>query len=221
MGHRFGEIAFTQAVKAVQREMGSRNAYARREGGPDVNGRLGPDEIDFIAGRDSFYMATVSETGWPYVQHRGGPAGFVRVLDERTLGFANFSGNRQYVSVGNLAGDDRVSLFFMDYANRTRLKLFGRARTIPLGDERLALLEGPAGKARVERGMLVAVEAYEWNCPQHITPRYTLDELEPALAPIRDEVARLRAENERLRRALDPRTLNGVVATELAGQPAP
>ncbi len=223
MGHRYGEIAFTPAVKDMQCEMGSRNAYARRETGPDVNGRLGPDEAEFIGLRDSFYMATVSETGWPYVQHRGGAAGFVRVLDDRTIGFADLSGNRQYVSVGNLAGNDRVSLFFMDYPNRTRLKLFGRATTVPLGDDRLSLLSPPAaagGRTRIERGMLITVEAFEWNCPQHITPRFTLDELDGALAPIREEIARLRAENERLQTALDARTLDGVVATEIVRDPA-
>ncbi len=221
MGHRFGEIAFTPAVKAVQREMGSRNAYARREGGPDLNDRLGPDEIGFIAGRDSFYMATVGETGWPYVQHRGGPKGFIQVLDDQTIGFADFSGNRQYVSVGNLAGDDRVSLILVDYPTRTRLKLLGRASTIPYGDERLAGLAPPEGKPRVERGLLIRVEAFDWNCPQHIIPRFTLDELEGALAPIRQEVARLRAENERLRGPIDPRMSQGVVASGLVGQPAP
>ncbi|MBU1212787.1 MAG: pyridoxamine 5'-phosphate oxidase family protein [Alphaproteobacteria bacterium] len=131
MGHKFAEIAFTDTVKSVQQAMGSRSGYARREGGDvDFNVRLGPSEAQFIAERDSFYMATVSETGWPYVQHRGGPKGFLRVLDEKTLGFADFSGNRQYVSVGNLKTDDRVSLFLMDYPNRTRLKVLGRARVV-------------------------------------------------------------------------------------------
>ena len=121
-------------------------------------------------------MATVSETGWPYVQHRGGPAGFVKVLDESTLGFADFSGNRQYVSVGNLMKDDRVSLFFMDYPNRTRLKLLGHARLVGL--EEADLLGLHDDRARVERGMVIQVEAFDWNCPQHITPRFTVAEVE-------------------------------------------
>ena len=172
MGHKFQEIAFTDTVKSVQAQLGSRRGYSRREGGDfDFNDVLGPREAAFIGDRDSFYMASVSETGWPYVQHRGGPAGFVRVLDEKTIGFADFSGNRQYVSVGNLMTDDRVSLFFMDYPNRTRLKLLGRARIV--GSDETAILEklAPADyKARIERGLVITVEAFDWNCPQHITP---------------------------------------------------
>ncbi|MEQ8697940.1 MAG: pyridoxamine 5'-phosphate oxidase family protein [Bauldia litoralis] len=181
MAHRYADIAFTPRVKAIQEREGSRRAYRRLETAPGTTHQaLGDREAAFIAARDSVYMATVSETGWPYVQHRGGPAGFVRVLDPHTIGFADFSGNRQYVSVGNLAGDDRVSLFFMDYANRARLKLFGRARIIEAGDENEAAMERlalPGYPARVERGIQIAVEAFDWNCPQHITPRYTLEEL--------------------------------------------
>ncbi|MCB1547170.1 MAG: pyridoxamine 5'-phosphate oxidase family protein [Hyphomicrobiaceae bacterium] len=174
MGHRFLDIAFTDAVKAVQQRQGSRGAYAAREGGGvDVNDRLGAGEASFIAERDSFYMATVSETGWPYVQHRGGPKGFLRVLDESTIGFADFAGNRQYVSVGNLAANDRVSLFLMDYPNRKRLKILGRARLVG-GDEGdvMAKLTHPGYRARIERGLLITIAAFDWNCPQHITPRF-------------------------------------------------
>jgi predicted pyridoxine 5'-phosphate oxidase superfamily flavin-nucleotide-binding protein len=194
MGHRFADIAFTPAVRAVQETMGSRRSYARLDGPAVTHGALGDAEASFIAGRDSFYMATVSETGWPYIQHRGGPAGFVRVLDERTIGFADLRGNRQYVSVGNIAGNDRVSLFFMDYASRTRLKLLGRARVIdpddPLVTDRLAV-EGYRG--HVERGLLIAVEAVDWNCSQHITPRFTLPEIEAATAPLRARIVELEA----------------------------
>lgn len=155
---------------------------------------LGEREAEFIAARDSFYMATVGETGWPYVQHRGGPAGFVRVLDEKTLGFADFRGNRQYVSVGNLQGNDRVSLFFMDYAGKTRLKLLGRARTLapddPVVAEKLAV---PGYRGLPERGLLIDVEAFDWNCSQHITPRFTLPEIEAATAPLRTRIAELEA----------------------------
>ncbi len=192
MGHRFGEIAFTDTVKQIQERMGSRGAYAQREGGEAMNVALSPREAAFIGARDSFYMGSVGETGWPYVQHRGGPVGFVRVLDEKTLGFADFRGNRQYVSVGNVTTDNRVSLFFMDYPNKARLKIFGRARLIGSEDPAtLAKLELPDYRARVERGFLIEVEAFDWNCSQHITPRYTLAEVEEAAAPLRARIAEL------------------------------
>lgn len=196
MGHKFAEIAFTDTVKAIQETMGSRNSYARREGGDEsFNDRLSPAEAGFMAERDSFYMATVSETGWPYVQHRGGPKSFVRVLDEKTIGFADFSGNKQYVSVGNLTKDDRVSLFFMDYPNRTRLKLLGRARiAVPEDADMIAALTHPDYRARIERAMLITVEAFDWNCPQHITPRFTADEVKTAIEPLRARIAELEAE---------------------------
>jgi uncharacterized protein len=195
MGHRFAEIAFTETVKRLQERMGSRSAYAQREGGAALNSHLGEREAAFIGLRDSFYMASVGETGWPYVQHRGGPVGFVRVLDEQTLGFADFRGNRQYVSVGNVTTDNRVSLFFMDYPNKARLKLFGRATLIGKDDApTLAKLELPVYRARVERGFLIHVEAFDWNCPQHITPRYTLAEIEEATAPLRARIADLESQ---------------------------
>jgi hypothetical protein len=192
MGNRFADIAFTPTVRRVQEQMGSRAAYARVERGPDRNHELGPDEAEFIAARDSFYMATVSETGWPYLQHRGGPAGFVRVLDATTIGFADFRGNRQYVSVGNVIRDERVALIFMDYPNQTRLKVLGRARLIGLERrEILGRLEVPGYGARLERGFLVRVEAFDWNCPQHITPRFTLAQIEGATATLRRRIAEL------------------------------
>ena len=140
MGHQFAQLAFTDSVRDVQRTAGSRSGYEALDVGEDYNHVLGEREAAFIAARDSFYMATVSETGWPYVQHRGGASGFVRVLGPRAIGFADFSGNRQYVSVGNLNKDDRVALFFMDYVNRTRLKLLGTVQLIQ-GDERKLLAE--------------------------------------------------------------------------------
>lgn len=193
MGHKFAEIAFTDTVKSVQEESGSRNGYARREGGDVMfNDRLGPGEAQFIAGRDSFYMATVSESGWPYVQHRGGPKGFLRVLEEKTIGFADFSGNRQYVSVGNLMTDDRVSLFLMDYPNRTRLKLLGRAKLVGRDEgDVIRQLVHPDYQARVERGVLISIEAFDWNCPQHITPRFTADEVEQAVQALQQRIADL------------------------------
>jgi uncharacterized protein len=193
MGHKFAELAFTPKVKAAQERNGSRRAYARMESGEDHHNVLGPSEAGFIAARDSFYMATVSETGWPYIQHRGGPAGFVHALDGKTIGFADFRGNRQYVSVGNLQTEDRVSLFLMDYPNQARLKILGRARMVDANDqETLQRLSMPEYGAQVERGILISIEAFDWNCPQHITPRFTLAEIEEGMAPLRQRIADLR-----------------------------
>jgi len=194
MAHRFAEIAFTDSVREVQQALGSRTGYAAMDEGEDSNHVLSPREADFIKARDSFYMASVSETGWPYVQHRGGPPGFMRVLDDRTLGFADFRGNRQYLSIGNLIKDDRVAFFFMDYPNRTRLKLLGRVRLIGSEEfELMAALGVPDYRALVERGFLVHVEAFDWNCPQHITPRYTESEVEALTAPLVEENRVLKA----------------------------
>ena len=167
MPHRFAEIAFTPTVKKIQEQLGSRQSYARMEQVEGVkNHYLGELEVQFITARDSFYIATVSETGWPYVQHRGGPSGFLRVLDQVTIGFADFRGNRQYVSVGNVMSNDRVSLFLMDYPKKRRLKLFGRARLVSLDEDHiLHRLEMPDYRARVERGFLISVQGFDWNCP--------------------------------------------------------
>jgi len=179
MGHKFAEIAFTPAVRELQTKNGSRGGYANMENGHDHNFLLTDREARFIQARDSFYMASVSETGWPYVQHRGGPPGFMRVLDSRRIGFADFSGNRQYVSTGNFANDDRVSLLFMDYPNRARLKVLGRVTVIDTDDsETIKQLEIDDYSARVERGFLIHIEAFDWNCPQHITPRFTETEVQ-------------------------------------------
>jgi predicted pyridoxine 5'-phosphate oxidase superfamily flavin-nucleotide-binding protein len=173
MAYSFLDIAATPAVKAAQAAMGSDRLWAGA--GQDRQfDRFTPDEIAFIAQRDSFYMATVSETGWPYVQFRGGPAGFLKVVDETTLAFADFRGNRQYVSVGNAAKDDRASMIVVDYANRRRLKLLGRLRFVDLAGADAALAavaDLPGYPARVERIAVFEVEAFDWNCPQHITPR--------------------------------------------------
>src|SRR5918998_1001722 len=198
MGHRYSEIVFTDTIKGVQKKMGSRAPYARREGGPDTNDRLGPNEEFFIAGRDSFYIASVSETGWPYVQFRGGPPGFLRVLDERLLGYADFRGSKQYITTGNVIGNDRVSLFLMDYAHRERLKILGHMAVMDARNK--PALRFPDYQARIEQAVLIKVAAFEWNCPKHITPRFTQDELMEGLSPIRQEMALLRAENGRLRR---------------------
>jgi len=185
MAHRFAEIAFTDGVKAAQERYGSRAANARREARAGPNAELSDREAAFIAARDSFYLATVSESGWPYIQHRGGPTGFLKVVDARTLAFADFGGNRQYVSVGNAERNDRVSLFLMDYANRLRLKLLGRIEFHGLGDappELVFEVELPGYRARVERVAVIRVEAFDWNCPQHITPRYAVEEFAAGVA---------------------------------------
>lgn len=172
----YTRIAFTPNVRAVQQRMGSHAAYRVAEPGSTDRVALRAPEMEFIQARDSFYMATVGEDGWPYVQHRGGPVGFLKVLDERTIGFADYRGNRQYITVGNLAGDARASLFLMDYAEQRRLKLWGRARVVDEATEPtlFSQLETPDYRAAVERGVVITVEAWDWNCPQHITPRFAL-----------------------------------------------
>jgi predicted pyridoxine 5'-phosphate oxidase superfamily flavin-nucleotide-binding protein len=171
MNSAFCQLAFTPSVLAAQEK------YNGRSSAPPAGGLkpapLGPDEAAFIADRDSFYLATVSETGWPYIQHRGGPRGFLRVLDDHTLGFADFGGNRQLVTVGNLAQNDRVALFLMDYDRRERLKLLGHARVLAASEDAplATRLTVPDYRARIERLFLIDVVAFDWNCPQHITPR--------------------------------------------------
>ena len=208
MSRSFPELAFTPLVKQQQELHNSRRQYARMEQALATSSNaLGPNEQAFISLRDSFYMASVSETGWPYVQHRGGPAGFVHVIDPTLIGFADLRGNKQYISLGNLQHDSRVALFFMDYPNQTRLKILGRVEvhendaTAPALFESLRTAEP---HAVIERAMLIHVEAFDWNCPQHITPRYTLEELEPALAPLRERLAALEAENASLRALTRP-----------------
>jgi predicted pyridoxine 5'-phosphate oxidase superfamily flavin-nucleotide-binding protein len=196
MARAFSEIAYTPKVLAMQERQGSAAAYAKflkPEAGR--NDSLGPAEAAFIAERDGFYQATVSETGWPYVQFRGGPKGFLRVLDEKTIGYADFRGNRQYISVGNLKGDDRVSLILIDYPGQHRLKLFGHARLVDAADDPdlATSLHPPAYEARPERAVLIRIEGYDWNCQQHIPQRFTIEELEEHLAPLRAEIARLNA----------------------------
>ena len=196
MPNAFAEICFTPSVKAAQSLYGSRQANQDFELSGDARNSLGEREAVFIAERDSFYQATVSESDWPYVQHRGGPKGFLKVLDERTLGYADFRGNVQYLSVGNLNANDRISLIMMDYPNRRRLKIWGRARIVHEKDEPdlIAQLEVATYRARVERGIIIHVEAYDWNCPQHITPRYTEAEIEDLLDPLLEENRRLKAQ---------------------------
>ncbi|WP_299830102.1 pyridoxamine 5'-phosphate oxidase family protein [uncultured Roseobacter sp.] len=191
---RYDDIMFTSAVKALQQVDGTAETYARSYGARTH--ALNEDEVAFITSRTSFYMATVSETGWPYIQHRGGPAGFLKVLDDHTLGFADYRGNRQHISEGNLAGDDRVSLFLMDYPRKARMKLQGRARFEPAaGNPELAAQLAAEGQGRVERLVTISLDAFDWNCPQFITPRFDTAELTALVAP---EIERLETENTRL-----------------------
>lgn len=206
MTSHYRNLLFTPAVKQAQEANGSRAAYARGDGPVSEPDRLGEHEIAFIAERDSFYMATVSTTGWPYLQHRGGPRGFVKPVSDRQLGFADFRGNRQYVSLGNLADDGRAAFFFMDYVNRARLKLLGRVRCVDLAAEAglRDKLRDPAYKAVIERGFVIDVEAFDWNCPQHITPRYTAEDIAPGIEKLQNRIAELEADNAALRKAQVP-----------------
>ena len=202
MARAFAEIAFTPAVLAAQEKQGSARNYARfLTPEADAGDRLTETEAAFIAARDGFFQATVSETGWPYVQFRGGPAGFLKVLDGKTIAYADFRGNRQYLSVGNLSQDDRVSLILVDYPNRRRLKIWGRARVVDreTDPDLVARLFDDGYRARPERAVVITVEAFDWNCPQHIPQRFTVEEFEQALMPLREELGRLRAENDRLK----------------------
>jgi len=204
MGRRFAELAFTPLVKEQQRRHGSRGQYERMELSGNPGNRLGPYEQEFIGARDGFYMASVSESGWPYIQYRGGSRGFLRVLDEQTLGFADLRGNKQYISTGNLQHDDRVALFLMDYTTQSRLKILGHAEVRegdPSAEKLIETMLPPEEKTPAERAILIHVEAFDWNCPQHITPRYTEEELAEFLEPIRRRLDILEKENERLRSA--------------------
>jgi predicted pyridoxine 5'-phosphate oxidase superfamily flavin-nucleotide-binding protein len=205
MSRAFAEISFTPSVLALQQQNGSAEGYSKfLRPEADRGDRIGPMEAEFISGRDGFYQATVSESGWPYVQFRGGPLGFLKVLDDRTIAYADFRGNRQYLSAGNLTDDDRISMILMDYPNRRRLKIWGRAKLISTTDnpELMTQLQDKSYRGRPERAVIITVEALDWNCPQHIPQRMTLEELEPQLKPIRDELARLKSENKKLRLAL-------------------
>ncbi|TWX63947.1 2Fe-2S iron-sulfur cluster binding domain-containing protein [Colwellia demingiae] len=195
MAHKYAQLAFTETVRAMQQEQNSRAGYASMDQGEDYNFLLSAVEAEFIAQRDSLYMASVSETDWPYVQHRGGPKGFLKVLDASTLGFADYKGNRQYVSAGNFRNNDRVALIFVDYPNKRRLKLMGRISQVAEDDwQTLASLEDDHYRAKVERGFVIKVEAFDWNCPQHITPRYSESELESFITPLTNELSEVKAQ---------------------------
>ena len=199
MSYGFLDIASTPSVRAAQAEMGVQDFWTNLPADRSFD-RFTENESAFIASRDSFYMASVSETGWPYVQHRGGPQGFLKVLDDRTLAFADYRGNRQYISTGNLAANDKVCLFLMDYPRRARLKIYAHAEKLAL-DADPALtgqLTTPSYRAKPERLFRLRLEAFDWNCPQHITPRYTEAEIAVAVEPLRQRLAELEAENAAL-----------------------
>ncbi len=201
MGKSFGSLAFTPEVQALQERFGSRRQYARMETSGAGQQGLGEFEMEFIAERDSFYWATVGSTGWPYVQHRGGQKGFLKVIDDRTLALADLRGNKQYISTGNLQTDARVAMILMDYTRQERMKILGTVEVLE-GEAAAPWLDRvqmPGEKTPTERVFLIHVEAFDWNCPQHITPRYTGEEVRAAVEPLEQKLRELEAENKRLK----------------------
>jgi predicted pyridoxine 5'-phosphate oxidase superfamily flavin-nucleotide-binding protein len=203
MAKNFATLAFTDAIKAMQEKAGSRASYARMERDSYVDG-LTENEIDFIEQRDSFYMSSIGENGFPYIQHRGGPKGFIKVLDAKRIGFIDFRGNMQYISVGNIATNNNVALIMVDYPARARLKILAKAEIVELKDDPslYELLDLKDYKFKPERMMVLHIEAYDWNCPQHITPRYTVEEIEAAFAGQRNQITTLQAEVKALKNKL-------------------
>lgn len=203
------DIAFTPAVKAVQERLGSREAYTKLEQRGGWSDSVTDDLAAFIAQRDSFYLATASAGGQPYIQHRGGPKGFLKVLDAKRLAFADFRGNRQYISLGNLAENDRAFIFLMDYPNRSRIKIWGRVEVLEDDAALLQQLADPGYKALPERAFVFHIEAWDVNCTQHITPRFTAEDLAPRIQALQDRIAALESELAQVRdgpgnRKLDP-----------------
>ncbi len=201
MAYTYGSLVFTPAIKALQERYGSRRQYARREASGFQQEGLGPSEVEFLAECDSFYMASTGATGWPYVQHRGGPTGFLKVIDGQTLAFADFRGNKQYITTGNLATDDRVALILVDYPRQARLKILGHAKILEGNEAKdwIAKVSDPGYDAVVERVFVLHVDAFDWNCQQHITPRFTEEQIRGVLAPIEEQMKALQQENEELR----------------------
>jgi uncharacterized protein len=204
MAYVFGSLVFTPTIKALQERYGSRRQYARREASAFVANPIGPSEAEFLADCDSFYIASVGESGWPYVQHRGGPKGFLKVIDERTIGFADSRGNKQYISTGNLMINNRVALILVDYPRQARLKILGRVKIIEAVEAKqwIEKLRHPAYHTPIERVFVIRVAASDWNCQQHITPRFTEKQIRSALEPIEKRVEALELENRELRSRL-------------------
>ena len=198
------DVAFTPAVKAIQERQGSRRGYARMEQDAGWPTALTPDLADFIAGLDLFYLGTAAADGQPYIQHRGGPPGFLKVLDERTLAFADFGGNRQYITLGNLSENPRAFLFLMDYANRRRVKLWGTARVVGGDGALLERLTDPDYPGKAERAIVFTVEAWDVNCPQHIEPRFPERQVRPVVDRLQRRIDELERELAELRAGRDP-----------------
>ncbi|WP_158792046.1 pyridoxamine 5'-phosphate oxidase family protein [Granulicella sp. L60] len=196
-----GSILFTPIVKKLQERHGSRRQYERMVNSSSGQEHLTKFETQFLSGRDSFYWATISSSGWPYVQHRGGPPGFLKVIDTHTLAFADFSGNKQYITTGNLLTDNRVAMIFVDYPRQARLKILGHGEVFEGKDaaEWLNRVEVPGYKAHIERVFVIHIEAFDWNCQQHIIPRYTAEEIHAAVHELEEKVTALEAENKALR----------------------
>ena len=208
----FGSLLFTPVVKMLQERHGSRRQYERLERSGSTAPRLRPSEIEFLAERDSFYWATIGSTGWPYVQHRGGARGFIKVVDDQTLAVADYRGNKQYISAGNLLTDNRVAIILVDYPAQARLKILGRVDVLEAdaAGPWLERVRTPGDDAVIERVFVIQIEAFDWNCPQHITPRYTADQIQEAVRPLEEQLRALERENAALRaqlgaRSIDPR----------------
>jgi len=201
MAYTFGSLVFTPVIRKLQERYGSRRQYAKREDSGFAPEGLGPSESHFLAEVDSFYMASIGETGWPYVQHRGGPRGFLKVIDKDTIAFADFRGNKQYISTGNLKTDDRVALILVDYPRQARLKIIGHVKIFEGADaaDWIDRLRDPGYDAVVERVYVIHIDAFDWNCQQHITPRFTKEQIRDALAPIEERLHQLEEENAQLR----------------------
>jgi predicted pyridoxine 5'-phosphate oxidase superfamily flavin-nucleotide-binding protein len=212
MSHPSSDVAFTPSVKAVQERKGSRAAYRRVEERGGWRTKITPDLVAFLAERDSAYLATASPAGQPYIQHRGGPKGFIRVIDEETLAFADFSGNRQYITTGNLAENDRAYLFLMDYARRRRVKIWGRARVVE-DAETVAKLMPADYAARPEQAIVFTVEAWDTNCPQHIPQKFDASDVAATVQKLQARIAELELENEELRRWIGPAAQAGAMTT--------
>ncbi|WP_263357673.1 pyridoxamine 5'-phosphate oxidase family protein [Acidicapsa ligni] len=214
---KFGSILFTPVVKKLQERYGSRRQYERIAGSSAAREHFTAFEKEFLSDRDNFYWATISSSGWPYVQHRGGPPGFLKVIDDHTLAFADFSGNKQYITTGNLLTDNRAAMIFVDYPNQARLKVLGRVDVLERKDAAAWVdrVKVAGYKASIERVLVIHVEAFDWNCQQHIVPRYTADQIHAAVHEIEERVVALEAENEKLRRQL------GITEPAVTGQKSP
>lgn len=202
MASAFAKLAFTPTVQNLQKQNGSAEIYQRfLENEVEAGNKLTEKEIEFISKRDGFYQSSISETNWPYVQFRGGPKGFLKILDEQTIAYADFRGNRQFISTGNFTTNNRTSLILMDYPNRRRLKIWGEVEIIDgtTNPELITQLHEDTYKALPERAILITITAFDWNCPQHIPQRLTLEELVPHLQPLKEEIRKLKEENEHLK----------------------